>query len=205
MINKLNLGSSLAALILFVFPWLDIQCSERSLVTQSGVEVIYGGGSPSEELEQKGGKVKTKRNGSEDSIRFAPLVGFALLLVLVAALITLKDTIGGKSLGDTLALVLQALALGVLLVQLLVGFPIERYFSSEREKYSEETQAMADGGAKFTRSVAAGMMNVRVERTTALYLELVVLGIPTLILLNGLIDKRRKAAQSSGGETASGV
>ncbi len=50
MIQKLNIGTTLAVLVLFFLPWIDIQCSQKSFATQTGIQTIYGGGSPSEEM-----------------------------------------------------------------------------------------------------------------------------------------------------------
>lgn len=39
---------------------------------------------------------------------------------------------------------------------------------------------------------AAMMMNFQIRQLPALYIELIMLGLPTLILANGLIDKMKK-------------
>lgn len=51
MFKKIKFGSTLAALIIFAFPWVEMQCSGRVMVTQSGFQVIHGSGSVSEEME----------------------------------------------------------------------------------------------------------------------------------------------------------
>ena len=38
--QKINFGSSLLAVFLFCLPWLDFQCSGKTVFTQSGVQGI---------------------------------------------------------------------------------------------------------------------------------------------------------------------
>ena len=54
-------------------------------------------------------------------------------------------------------------------------------------------ESTGDGFEDLGKSMAgAVMMGVSIEKTTAFYLELLALGIPTLFLANGFIDKHKK-------------
>ena len=184
MLKKLKFGSSLAALILFALPWLDIQCSEKSLGTQSGVQIIYGGGSPAEGME-------SSESDSKNSMEKAPLVGLAFLAVIGAVLFSgIALFFGGKG-AEILSSALPAAALILLLVQMKIGFPVQ----NEIEKsMAESRQAGGDDSSAFGSAMgAAVMMNFRVKTLPVFYFELLALGIPTLLFANGLIDRLKKA------------
>ena len=198
MFNKIKLGSSLAALIIFAFPWVDIQCSEKSMATQSGLQVIYGGGSASEEMEAMGGDSSSDESPSSDeSVGFAPLVALALIAVVGAVAFAFIAVIRGGERADMLASILPATALLLLLIQLMVGFPAKKKVIEAMTEGTSEAQAGDDDfGAAMGESMAAAMMmNIRVKISPAFYLELLALGIPTLLLANGLIDKYKEGEQ----------
>lgn len=81
LLQKINLVTSLAALILFFLPWIDIQCSGKSMATQTGMQIIYGGASQAQDAEafEKEGKIKRSGGESDDSLGSAPLVAMAVL------------------------------------------------------------------------------------------------------------------------------
>lgn len=198
MFKKIKLGSALAALIIFAFPWVDIQCSEKSMATQSGFQVIYGGGSASEEMEAMGADSGSKESSSSDeSMGFAPLVALALIAVIGAVAFSFIAVFRGSERADKLASVLPAAALLLLVIQLMVGFPAKKQVIEAMSEGSSEAQAGDDefGAAMGESMAAAMMMNIRVKTTPAFYLELLALGIPTLLLANGLIDKYKKGEQ----------
>ena len=191
MIKKIKLGSSLAALVLFFLPWVDIQCSEKSLATQTGLQVITGDGTPNEEMSNSPGQ----SSDSDESMGYAPLVGLAFLAVTGAAIFSFLALFKGGKSAETLSSVLPAIALLLLLFQLTLDFPVENEMA---KSMSEKTEEAKDGelGA-LGESVAKGvMMNIKVKTTLAFYLELLALGIPTLLLLNGFIDKHKKNESS---------
>ena len=114
MLKKLKLGSSLIALILFAFPWVDIQCSQKSLATQSGFQVIYGGGTPSEEMEAMGDDDSSGDSGDDaekESVGFSPLVGLALLCVIGGLISAIIAIFRGGERADLMASVLPTVAL----------------------------------------------------------------------------------------------
>jgi len=197
MIQKLKLGSTLAALFLFLMPWVDIQCSQKSMVTQTGLQVIYGGGSVSDDIEAMGGN--SKKSNSNDSMGFAPLVALALICVVAACVFGCLAFFKDDQRADMISMVLPAIALTLLLIQLMIGFPAKKeIFKSmnkdnpQSEKSGSEFDGLGDSMAK------AMMMNISVETKTAFYIELFALGFPTLILINGFIDKQKKANRVGG-------
>jgi hypothetical protein len=205
MLQKLKLGSIFSALILFLFPWVEIQCSEKTMATQSGLQVIYGGGTPSEGMEAFSGesgsaspvreaKSKSPTTDSRESMGYAPLVALALGVIIVAFGFSFMAVFRRDPVADRLASVLPAVALGLLLIQLMVGFPASKQMRqavSEAATESKQDSGGMDGlGSSMT---AAMMMNMRIQTKPAFYLELLALGLPTLILLNAFIDKHRKS------------
>ena len=199
MFKKLKLGSSLAALILFAFPWLDIQCSEKSVMTQSGLQIVYGGGSASEEM--RSSKRDPEAGASTDSgdpVGNAPLVGLALLAVAGAVLFSLVALFQGGKFAGSISSILPAVALSLLLGQLMVGFPVKNKIANAMSEAGSQSAATVDdpmaslGASMGSAMGAAMMMNFKVRITPAFYLELLALGIPTLLLANGFIDKHKK-------------
>ena len=191
MLDKLKLGSTFAALFLFALPWVDIQCSQKSMATQSGLQVIYGGGSASEEMKALGGDSSSNKSSkSDESMGYAPLVGIALIAVIAAVVFSCLAVFKGDTRAAKISSVLSAIALGLLLLQLSIGFPAKNSILEAMSKGSSNAQASED---EFANSMASAMMmNINIKTTPAFYLELFALGIPTLLLANGLIDKHKK-------------
>ncbi len=188
--QKLNLFTALAALVLFFLPWIDIQCSGTSMATQSGVQVIYGGGSPSQEmkdLDEKGGE------SEGESMGFAPLVGLALIAVIGAVVAAFAAIRSAAPVRGNLPGVLCAVALGLIAVQMTFGFPVKRKLGEEFSKEQKTEQRADDPFSGLGEGMAqAMMMQIQVRHLPSLYLILVALGLPTLILANGLIDRMKK-------------
>ena len=200
--RKIRVASLLGALALFLMPWVDIQCSGTSLATQSGVQIIYGGSSPSEQMQgmgqgmegQSGATVEMNAD-SEESMGYGPLVGLALLLVIVATIMSFVALKGDGGAADKFAGILPAAALGLLVIQLLIGFPAKREMMQsmkEGAQQSENSAAATDPmSASMEDAMGDAMMesvmaNFTVEAKPAFYFELVALGIPTLLLLTSL-------------------
>ncbi len=190
--NKIKLASTVAALFLFALPWVDIQCSSKSVATQSGLQVINGSGSVSEEMKALGAEDSSPTNplASDKSMGYAPLVGVALILVVAAVIFSCLSVFKSDARADKISLILPVIALGLLLIQLVIGFPAK---NSILEAMSKETSESQYGDDEFANSMASAMMmNINVKTTPVFYLELFALGIPSLLLVNGLIDKRKK-------------
>lgn len=193
--KKIRVGTSLAALFLFALPWIDIQCSEKSMVTQTGFQVIYGGASIADEMESMAGNDPSAEAdfSSEDSMGFAPLVALALVAVLAASAFSVIALLRGGDKAECYSSILPAVALVALLLQMMIGFPAKKKILEAMSEETTQTESADDPFAGLGKSMAAAMMmSIRVKTTPAFYFELLALGIPTLILVNGLIDKQRK-------------
>lgn len=194
-LQKINLMTSLAALILFFLPWIDIQCSGKSMATQTGIQTIYGGGSPAQDMEAFEKENKMKRGGGSDdeSMGSAPLVALAFLTVagaVVAAFLAIQFT--GESKHNFTG-ILCAVALGLLALQMMIGFPVKRSLGGQVAAQSKTEQRTDEPFEGFGEGMAQAMMvQIQIRHLPALYIELVLLGLPTLILANGLIDRLRK-------------
>lgn len=195
MIKKIKFGSTLTALILFALPWVDIQCSKESMATQSGLQVIYGGASLSDEMKNLEDEAQ-ESDDSGESAGFAPLVLLALLAVSGAAYYSYISLFKGGERAQLLSSVLPAVALVLLLFQLMIGFPVKNKMIEEMSDSSSEVQSDDEFDALGESMAAAMMANIRVKTTPLFYLELLALGIPTLILANGMIDKYRRTEQN---------
>jgi hypothetical protein len=195
--KKIRFGSSLAALILFALPWIDIQCSEKSMVTQTGIQAVYGGATVSEEMKTQTGSSEPNGNSSSgDSMGFAPLLAIALIAVIGAVAFSGIALFRGGERAERYSSILPALALAFLLMQLMLGFPAKKKVLESMSQKPPESKSVDDPFSGLGESMAAAMMmNIRVKTTPVFYFELLALGIPTLLLVNGFIDKRRKESE----------
>ncbi|MEN8866938.1 MAG: hypothetical protein ABF380_02915, partial [Akkermansiaceae bacterium] len=85
MIPKLNFVSFAAALGFFFLPWLDFQCSEKSMITQSGIQTVSGGGSLGAEMKSMDGSETNDEN--QDGLGAALFVVVALGCVALGLLL----------------------------------------------------------------------------------------------------------------------
>ena len=210
--KKVRLGSVLAALVMFAFPWLDIQCSGKSLATQTGFQVIIGDGSPDPQLEALASDEDKKELSRDESIgdandlttkqligdlwdhfwdRGSLLVALALIAIIGAFGFSFIAVFRDSERTERLTSVLSASALLLLLVQLLIGFPVKRNLEEHLSKNSSDSQTDDGGFGSEMGEVLGAMVNIQVNKTPAFYLELLALGIPTLLLLrNGSKDAK---------------
>ena len=190
MFKKIKLGTSILALIMFAFPWLNIQCSEKSLGTQTGIQMIYGGASPSEGMEELWGDAETETpKNNEESLGFASLIGLALLVVLAALVFSFIALFKGDARADRLGSILPAVALVLLMIQLLIGFPAKRKILGDM---SEKNRSQETAPGIFEALGESMLPNIQAKTTPFFYIELLMLGIPTLLLFNGVVDKYKK-------------
>lgn len=169
------------------------------MMTQTGIETIYGGGTASEEMKSsKKNSEADPSKDSKDSVGNAPLVGLALVSVAAAVIFSLAALFQGGKFAESASSILPAVALALLLVQLIVGFPVKNEFAKATSEAGSQTTAnendpMANLGASMGSAMgSAMMMSFKVKTTPAFHLELFAPGIPTLLLLNGFIDKHKK-------------
>lgn len=195
LLQKINLVTSLAALILFFLPWIDIQCSNKSMATQTGIQTIYGGGSPAQDMEafEKEGRGRRSGGSDDDSMGFAPLVALAFLAVagaVVTAFLAIR--FAGES-RNNLTGILCAVALSLLALQMMVGFPVRKNLGEQLAAQSKTELRTDEPFKEFGEGMAqAMMMQIQIRQLPALYIELVMLGLPTLILANGWIDRMKR-------------
>jgi hypothetical protein len=125
-LRKIHLGSVLAALVLFFVPWLDVRCSGEQMMSQNGVQVIYGGASAPLGVQAMMQAEEKKPSQREDEAGIGWLTGIAFLSLLAAAAWAFYDFRLPSPGGTQIVGNLCALALIFLLLQLAVGFPIEK-------------------------------------------------------------------------------
>ena len=192
-IQKLHIGTTLAALFLFFLPWIDIRCSGKSFATQSGIQTIYGGGSLAGEMEAFSEKYQdSEESKDEENMGFSPLVALALLAVVGGVVVSFLALRSGNPKQTNLVGMLCAAALVLISAQMAIGFPVKKGLS---ESMAESSKNEASG--KFKDPLGSGMaeammMQIQVRHLPSLYLTLVMLGLPTLMLANGLLDKMKK-------------
>jgi hypothetical protein len=196
MIQKLNIGTTLAALVLFFLPWIDIQCSQKSFATQTGIQTIYGGGTPSEEMKAFAEENSQKKSGDgkkDESMGYSPLVALALLAVMGATVASFKALRSSSEPQTNLVGILCAAALVLIAAQMMIGFPVNKNLGKSMAETSR-TKTSGDPMDDLGNGMAtAMMMNIQVRHLPALYIELIMLGLPTLVLANGLIDRMKKS------------
>ncbi len=198
--KKLNLASLLGALVVFLLPWLDMQCNGRSMVTQTGLQTIHGGGSLSAEMqslaEMGGGETSGKSNRSgfseDDRPSAAFLAAGSLLLILLALFMAVRSAMSPASVDPAHVALLATLALGLFGMQMLFGFPLE----TTAQQAMTEAQAGADktGIDNPFAGLGAAMVRIQVIRQPWLWLELALLAVPGLLWLNDRINRRNSAA-----------
>jgi len=88
MIAQLDFVSLAAALSCSFLPWLDFQCSEKVVVSQSGFQSTYGGGTVGPEISALVGDQKESRPSNEiDPAVFVEGAFFCVLTGLFLSLI----------------------------------------------------------------------------------------------------------------------
>lgn len=192
MIQKPNIGTSLAALFLFFLPWIDIQCSGNSFATQSGIQTIYGGGSVTDEMKafgEENGQIKSNKAEQDESMGYPPLVALAFLAVAGAVVVSFKALRSGDEPQTNLAGILCATALGLITAHKMIGFPVKKNLGKSLAEASK-TETSDNPMHGLGKGMAEAMMlQIQVRHRPALYIELILLGLPTLVVANGLIDK----------------
>jgi hypothetical protein len=189
--SKVNLLATFAALVLFCFPWMEVQCSGKPMATQSGVQAVYGGASLSDQMNNFVGS-KNKAADKPD-LGTAYLAGAVLLITALAAWSSFIVFRGGRIPPGLIPERLCALAILLLTAQVAIGFPAEKRMEEASDKMHEKKP----GDDEFSSSIASAMtgtMNFGVRFTPALYGEFLALGVPALFMLNGWLNKMKKPA-----------
>lgn len=192
MFRKIKLLTLIAALAVFAFPWLEVRCSGTPLGTQSGIQMMHGGGRAVDPLE-------LRANAGTESIRVgaAPLVIIAFVAVAFAGLVALKAFLRSSVQADRLVIVLSTLALIMLLVQALTDPPVKRELDASVGGSLTEVFA---GGFGELEGELREQSAVRVRMLPAFYLELALLAVPLLGFANFWLDRSRREAGEVRGD-----
>ena len=188
MTKKINLGATIGALLLFFLPWVDFQCSGKSLLTQSGFQTITGKASLAGEMKQMQEQMGGGEAEQDDNVDMAVFVALALVAVIAAAGFALLGLQSADPSRNNVVAILCGVALALLLLQMMVGFPAERDL---KEQMSEQSGTPGDP-ANEMGAVMGAAMGLSVKYMFALWLELVLLAIPVVLLVNGMIDKNKR-------------
>jgi hypothetical protein len=170
MIHKLNFVSFAAALGFFFLPWLDFQCSEKSVITQSGFQTVTGGGLLGEDT--KSMAENKKNDEDQDGFGVALFVAVGLGCVALGLLLAFIGLLGGGPPSPALP-ALAAVALILIGLQMKLGFPMEQKIAESFQKpRDEEGNTHADVGKLFAQ------MNIRIVYRPWIYAELGSLFLP---------------------------
>jgi hypothetical protein len=194
MIARLRLLSLLPALVLFFFPWVEIQCQKDPMLTQTGIQIIYGGAELHPEFSQW--MTSDKKRDMDDRLGTGWFVGIALLSVAAAILFACKALRPGAQHHGPRAEALAALALVALVVQLSVGFPAEKKIRSDLDP-AKNGKPQEGFEAGMARTVANGL-GTRV--LPLYYVQLGLLGFPVLLLLNSSLSRLQSKESGSPGD-----
>lgn len=191
MTQKLNFGTALGALVIFFLPWLDFQCQGKSFVQQTGIQTITGKASLAPEFESLAesmgdGSAEDSSGKNAPKSILAALALISIVLAIITALAALRSAGGGE---NNVAGWLCAIALGLLITQAAMGFPAAR--DLERQVREGQSQNSADDSFGNLASAAVAS-TIQTKHLPAFYIELALLGLPTLLLANGLLDRMRK-------------
>jgi hypothetical protein len=162
------------SMCLLLFPFLEIQCASPSgqvtVVSQSGVQTLYGGYSIAPELEKDmrmGSNQRGNQGGNQQSPAATPQresVGAAPLMVVILLILGVAIVAGLALPWSIVRLPVVAaciaLALLTLAVQMLIGFPLEKSIQDSVARSSAPAQpnnqpvlARQDEMARMTASM----------------------------------------------------
>ena len=191
-IRKINIVSILIGLCLFGLPWVDIQCSGKSIATQTGFQAMVGSGTPVTDSSSRSDvSLNQGAKDSDENLGLALLVFVAFIFCLLALGYGLFGLLRNSRKTSDGSSILAALALVLLVTQAAIGFPAEAAINESSQK--KEASSSDDG---FGESLAAAMIeSFDVQLTAGFYFELVCLGIPTLLLLNSFVDRYKPSEQ----------
>ncbi len=210
-------SASLLALLLFCLPWVEVRCNSprqefsesigsKPLVTQSGLQAIYGGGSlhPVLEAEKKKEEREAARLGRKDAkmakdarsgdenepMSWAPL--FLPYPVLLLAVVIAGLTLKAPKLRLGLVGLLGAAALALLLLQTALGFPLENKVNYAITKGLVESTGRRDSGEAL---IASMILQVRYTGWYWMALLLTLAG-PVLVGLEWLMHRVARPVSS---------
>jgi hypothetical protein len=202
MIPKLNLLSALAAVLFFFLPWTSIECNGRPMATQTGVQVMTGGATTVEQTDSLRLEVKSRK---DPSLGRSYLAIVALLCAVSAVVTGFAAVVTGHRHFAGGPGMLCAWALACLITQAALDFPAKRELTKElagKGSGLSKSKSGAEGLEQALSEEVAARIHVR--PLPGFYAELAALGIPTLILLNGLLDRLRAAGEKRASASSIG-
>lgn len=192
MLPTLNFVSALAAVVFFFLPWTSIECRGERIATQTGLQLIAGSATVAAETESARVQVEAEE---KRSLGISYLAAAALLCAISATVMALAAaTRGRRDLGRASGL-LCAAGLICLITQASLGFPARQTLVNRiaggpaGEAAGSPLEVL---GEEISREAAD---RIQVHPMSWFYLELAALGIPALIMLNGLLDRMKPAAE----------
>jgi hypothetical protein len=223
MLPKLNFLSCLAAFGLFFLPWINLQCSNSSvssssgiLATQTGAQMTYGGYTPTKGIEDLEKVSQEELNKSLPGQVFASALGkfqsgasslkdvhpgasiyacSAFILATAAMVFAFLAFRDGRS--TTLSGALGTAALVALILLKSQGFPIEKKLEVNHAAGAADNPI----GIRITTPLNP---EIATALTSFWYAELIALGIPALILGNQLLDRMKKTTGRAAPATPDG-
>jgi hypothetical protein len=183
--NKLSLISLIAGVVMFLLPWVEVQCKGQSFIRQTGVQAAIGKATIAEEI-TKGAKLQQASDGKGPGLGFLIIASaaFALLALRAAWRAVQDDVHPPETIGRH-----ASIAAALVGVQMFIGFPMERGLRDEMKKGM-------GGGAKDPLEAAMQQQVTsafQVKYLPALYLYLAALGVPALQWLAG--GRRRDSTE----------
>ena len=195
--KKINLAALAGALVIFFLPWLDMQCNGNSMITQTGIQSVYGDGTLSEEmatLANMEGDIDSENNDSaqafSEDYRPAPawLAAGALLLILLALVLAVRDVVSAEANDLSPIALLGSMALGFVALQLLLGFPLE---NTARQAMAK-AQSDQEGSDNPFAAVGAAVLRMQVIRQPWIWAEFAFLAVPGVLWINDAINRRNQ-------------
>ncbi len=186
--RTLRLSTLAAALVLFCLPWLELKCAGQRLAYQSGVQTVRNRLSPDGDMLEmaKMGGGHVGKTDALDEKEFGEKAGASYLTAgaLLCLVIAFAVAIGAS--GRAASGVMAGLALALLGLQAVVGFPLQAAVEKEMNQVDRSMAPMGShgGGEDMGREIISGMMP-RVSFSPWFYAELVLLGAVTVIGLSG--------------------
>lgn len=165
-----NFTALIGAAVLFLLPWTNIHCNGRQLGTQTGLQAVIGDVTPAENIKHfQLGETKNATPNPDKEIRPALLVGLAGLLTLAGAAMAARPLFSLRA-SSVRPELLAAVALGLLLIQSAVGFPVNDTLFKNRK---------GTDGRTPESEVASLAVDLRADRTVWFYFALCFLAVPT--------------------------
>lgn len=179
MIPKLNFLSFAAALSLFLLPWLDLQCSQKSKVTQTGLQTITGQVALSDGIIEQAGAEK-EHQSDQEKLEPALFVSVGFGCIGLGVILSFAG-MWRKGAPSIILPCLAATALILMALQMLLGFPLE-----DKAKNSLTPKDADRREADFDIAEALDILEMRVVYRPWVYAELGLLALPLALAYFGL-------------------